>query len=45
MPDYKYPNIDSRGYSIGSVSRALDIKTILRKNFTKRDDEEENLIL
>jgi hypothetical protein len=41
MPGYKYPNIDSGATPIGSTDRAPDRKTILRKNSTKRDEEED----
>jgi hypothetical protein len=41
MLGYKYPNIDSGATPIGSASRAPDRKTMLRKNSTKRDKEEE----
>jgi hypothetical protein len=42
MPGYKYPNIDSGATPIGrSAGRAPDRKTILRKNSTRRDQEEE----
>jgi hypothetical protein len=43
MFGYKYPNIDSGATPIGSAGRAPDRKTILRKNSTKRDEEEEEL--
>jgi hypothetical protein len=43
MPGYKYPNIDSGATPIGSAGRATDRKIILRKNSTKRDEEEEYL--
>jgi hypothetical protein len=36
MPGYKYLNIDSRATTIGSVIRAPDRNTILRKNFDKK---------
>jgi hypothetical protein len=42
MPGYKYLIIDSGSTPIGSASRALDRKTILRKNSTKGDEEEED---
>jgi hypothetical protein len=42
MPGYKYPNIDSGATPIRSASRAPGRKTILRKNSTKGDEEEEN---
>jgi hypothetical protein len=41
MPGYKYPNIDSGATPIGSAGRAPDRKTILRKNSTRREEEEE----
>jgi hypothetical protein len=41
MPGYKYPDIDSGATSIGSAGRAPDRKKILRKNSTRRDQEEE----
>jgi hypothetical protein len=45
MPGYKYPNKDSGATPIRSAGRAPDRKLILRKNSTKRDEEEENLSL
>jgi hypothetical protein len=42
MPGYKYPDIDSGATPIRSAGRAPDRKTILRKNLTKGDEEEEN---
>jgi hypothetical protein len=36
MPGYKYLNIDSRVTTIGSVVRAPDRNTILRKHFDKK---------
>jgi hypothetical protein len=41
MPGYKYPNIDSGATPIGSAGRAHDRRTNLRKNSTKRDEEED----
>jgi hypothetical protein len=41
MPGYKYPNIDSGATSIGSAGCAPDRKIILRKNSTKREEEED----
>jgi hypothetical protein len=41
MPGYKYPNIDSRATPIGSAGRAPDRLAILRKNSTRREEEEE----
>jgi hypothetical protein len=43
MPGYKYPNIDSGATPIGSTGRAPDRLTILRKNSTKKGEEEEDL--
>jgi hypothetical protein len=43
MSGYKYPNIDSGAIPIESAGRAPDRKTNLRKNSTRRDDEEEDL--
>jgi hypothetical protein len=40
MPGYKYPNIDSGATPIGSAGHAPDRKTILRKNSTRREEEE-----
>jgi hypothetical protein len=40
MPDYNYPNIDSGATPIRSAGRAPDRKKILRKNSTRRDEEE-----
>jgi hypothetical protein len=40
MPGYKYPNIDSGATPIRSAGRAPDRKTILRKNSTKREEED-----
>jgi hypothetical protein len=40
MPGYKYLNIDSGATPIGSAGRAPDRKTILRKNSTRREEEE-----
>jgi hypothetical protein len=42
MPGYKYPHIDSGATPIESAGRTHDRKTILRKNSTKRDDQEED---
>jgi hypothetical protein len=41
MSGYKYPNIDLGATPIGSAGRAPDRKTILRKNSTRKDEEEE----
>jgi hypothetical protein len=43
MPGYKYPNIDSGATPIGSAGRAPNRKTILRKNSTRREEEEKEL--
>jgi hypothetical protein len=40
MPSYKYPNIDSGATPIESAGHAPDRKTILRKNSTRREEEE-----
>jgi hypothetical protein len=40
MPGYKYPNIDSGATPIGSAVRAPDRLTILRKNSTRREEED-----
>jgi hypothetical protein len=45
MPGYKYPNIDSGATPIGSAGRAPDRKVILRKNYTRREEEDEKEIL
>jgi hypothetical protein len=44
MSGYKYPNIDSGATPIGSASRALDRKTISRKNSTRRRRKLEPMI-
>jgi hypothetical protein len=43
MSGYKYPNIDSGATPIGSAGRAPDRKTILRKNSTRREEEEKEI--
>jgi hypothetical protein len=40
MPGYKHPNIDSGATPIGSAGGTPDRKTILRKNSTRRQEEE-----
>jgi hypothetical protein len=40
MLGYKHPNIDSGATPIGSAGGAPDRKTILRKNLTRRQEEE-----
>jgi hypothetical protein len=41
MPGYNYPNIDSGATPIGSAGRAPDRLTILIKNSTRREEEDE----
>jgi hypothetical protein len=40
MPGYKYPNIDSGATPIGSAGREPNRKIILRKNSTRREEED-----
>jgi hypothetical protein len=40
MPGYKYLNIDSGATLIGSASCTPDRKTILRKNSTRKEEQE-----